>query len=108
MSGPDDEWEPHIARFERETRANPPPPGAALFYGSSSIAMWDDLPSYFPGIPCVQRGFGGSRTEHHFRYWRRVVLPCRPGWQRRLSVELPSWRCSRLTRGGWAGSPSPL
>ena len=33
-----------------------------LFTGSSSIRIWSDIQSYFPGHNIVNKGFGGSET----------------------------------------------
>ncbi|HXL86565.1 MAG TPA: hypothetical protein VN927_05115, partial [Gemmatimonadaceae bacterium] len=53
------QWEPDIARFEAQDRANPPRPGSIVFVGSSSIRMWATLDRDFPGVPVLNRGFGG-------------------------------------------------
>jgi len=46
--------------------------------GSSSIRLWPDLRSDFPGINVIQRGFGGSRLDEVVRYTSRIVLPYTP------------------------------
>lgn len=66
-------WEESIAKFE----ASPPPPGSILFTGSSSIRKWD-LAAFWPGMPYVNRGFGGSRLPDQIYYFERVVAPCKP------------------------------
>jgi hypothetical protein len=40
--------------------ADPPPKGGIIFTGSSSIRMWTSLKEDFPGLPVLNRGFGGS------------------------------------------------
>ena len=54
------QWEPEIAAYEATDRTNPPNPGGVLFVGSSSIRLWQTLQSDFPGVPVLNRGFGGS------------------------------------------------
>lgn len=72
-----DRWEDAIRAFEAADAVAPPPVGANLFLGSSSIRMWD-LAADFPGFPVVQRGFGGSEVADSVRYAPRLVLPCKP------------------------------
>jgi len=74
---PADRWESSIARFEALDANSPPPEGAVLFIGSSSIVGWD-LAKSFPGLPVINRGFGGSHLADSVRYAERIVLPYRP------------------------------
>ena len=71
-------FQTEIEAFERQDRAAPPPPGAVLFLGSSTIRLWTTLEQDFPGIPVVNRGFGGSQIEDSLRYAPRLVLPLKP------------------------------
>lgn len=71
-------FESEILAFADSDRANPPTPGGIVFVGSSSIRMWPDLRSYFPGLNVIQRGFGGSRLDEVVRYTPRIVLPYKP------------------------------
>src|SRR5215210_5714815 len=41
-------WEPEIAAYEKADQANPPPKGAILFIGSSTIRLWSTLAQDFP------------------------------------------------------------
>lgn len=70
-------WEPTIARFEQHDKTQPPPQNAILFVGSSSIVGWD-LPKSFPGLPTINRGFGGSQIADSVEFADRIVLPYRP------------------------------
>ncbi|CAN5722775.1 SGNH/GDSL hydrolase family protein [soil metagenome] len=70
-------WESAIAAFELEDRDNPPPKGALLFVGSSSIRRWD-LQESFPDLETINRGFGGSRIEDSVFYADRLVIPHEP------------------------------
>ncbi|HEX4086057.1 MAG TPA: GDSL-type esterase/lipase family protein [Chthoniobacteraceae bacterium] len=56
----------------------PAPEGATVFYGSSSIRMWDDLAGAFPGIPVINRGFGGSTLAECVWLLPRLIEPLRP------------------------------
>jgi len=73
-----DRWEAEIAKLEKADRENPPPPGAVVFVGSSSVRRWKTLKEDFPGIPVINHGFGGSRIADCTRYIDRIVVPCRP------------------------------
>lgn len=73
-----DRFEPEIRKFEEADKANPPPAGAVVFTGSSSIRRWDTLAQDFPGVVVLNRGFGGSEAEHVLRYADRIIVPYRP------------------------------
>jgi lysophospholipase L1-like esterase len=67
-----------IAAFEAADKKNPPPSGGILFLGSSSIRFWTTLAQDFPGLPVINRGFGGSQIADSVRYADRIVLPYAP------------------------------
>jgi len=71
------QWEKHIARFEEDDRARPPTGGGIVFYGSSSIVLWD-LSAAFPDLPVINRGFGGCEYWDLYRHAHRVIAPHRP------------------------------
>lgn len=73
----DAKWEKTIAEFERRDAEAPPPKGAILFVGSSSVRMWD-TDKWFPDLVTINRGFGGSTIADVNRYARRIVLPYAP------------------------------
>ena len=73
-----DPWEADIAAFEAADRERPPPAGGVVFVGSSSIRLWNTLAEDFPGVPVVNRGFGGSELSDALRFADRIVLPYRP------------------------------
>ncbi len=70
-------WEKAIQRFERQDEETPPPEGATLFVGSSSIRMWP-LDEYFPDLEVINRGFGGSEIADSIRFADRIVLKYKP------------------------------
>lgn len=72
------QWESEIQAFERMDRTNPPPQGAVLFLGSSSIRMWKTLAEDMDGIRTVRRGFGGSRIADSTEMAGRIVFPYKP------------------------------
>jgi len=76
---PESPWEPDIRAFEKADSLQPPPSGAALFIGSSSIRLWKNLSSYFPQTRMIQRGIGGCQIEDIIRYAERMIIPYRPG-----------------------------
>jgi peroxiredoxin/lysophospholipase L1-like esterase len=75
-AGPE-KWEEKIAAFEAADRAAPPPRGAVLFVGSSSIVGWK-LTEFFPSLTTINRGFGGSEVSDSLHFIDRIVVPYRP------------------------------
>ena len=71
-------WEPEIKAFEASDRTNPPPQGAILFVGSSSIRIWKTLAQDFPGHQVINRGFGGSKIADSTAFADRIIVPYHP------------------------------
>ncbi len=71
-------WESDIRRFEAADRANPPPPNAVLFVGSSGIVLWKTLAQDFPEYKVINRGFGGSQIADSVFYADRIITPYKP------------------------------
>lgn len=71
-------WEEAVKKFETRDAQNPVEPGAILFVGSSSIAMWQDIDQYFPDERILNRGFGGSNFEDLIYYTDRLIFPYKP------------------------------
>ncbi|WP_235577985.1 SGNH/GDSL hydrolase family protein [Pseudoxanthomonas sp. Root630] len=71
-------WEADMQRFEATDAQSPPPRGGVLFIGSSSIRFWDTLAQDFPGVPVINRGFGGSELRDSTWYADRIVVPYAP------------------------------
>lgn len=70
-------WEGHIRRFEAGDKKNPPPKGAALFLGSSSIVHWNTK-KWFPRHVTINRGFGGSQVADSLQFAERILTPYQP------------------------------
>jgi acetyl esterase/lipase/lysophospholipase L1-like esterase len=71
-------WEKEIAAMEAADRTNPPPRNAVLFIGSSTIRGWKTLAQDFPGVPVINRGFGGSEVADAAHFVDRLVTPHAP------------------------------
>lgn len=70
-------WEHEIAGFENQDRLTPPPAHPIVFVGSSTIRFWK-VNEAFPGLPVLNRGFGGSETADAVYYFDRVVAIYQP------------------------------
>lgn len=75
---PDDRWAKEMQAFAAEDAAQPPPERPIVFTGSSSIRLWKDLATDYPGMRVMNRGFGGSRVSDLGRHFERVILQYRP------------------------------
>jgi len=64
--------------FAKEEAKGLRKPGEVLFYGSSSIRLWNTLPHDFAPLEVINRGFGGSTLDDCLRemYW--LVNPLQP------------------------------
>src|SRR5437660_196205 len=71
-------WEKDIAAYEAQDRANPPPKGALLFIGSSTIVRWKTLAEDFPEQKTINRGFGGSQIADSTFFADRIIIPYAP------------------------------
>jgi lysophospholipase L1-like esterase len=71
-------WEKAISAYERMDATNPPPKGALVFIGASSIGHWKTLAQDFPGQPVVNRGFGGSGIADSTHFADRIIVPYAP------------------------------
>lgn len=67
-----------IAAFVSRDATNPPPKGAVLFVGSSTIRMWPDVAADFPELKTINRGFGGSQMSDLNGYMDQIVVPYAP------------------------------
>jgi lysophospholipase L1-like esterase len=71
--------EKQVREFEAADKESPPPQGAILFTGSSSVRQWHKhLSQDFQGFTVLGRGFGGSTMPELLNYIDRLVLPYEP------------------------------
>ena len=72
-------FEDAIQHFEAQDKVNPPPRGAIVLTGSSSITRWNDrsVEDLAP-LTVVPRGFGGSVMNDVLHYLDRVVIKYQP------------------------------
>lgn len=71
-------WEKEISAFEKADATNPPPKGALLFIGSSTIRLWNSLAQDFPEHRVINRGFGGSQIVDSAHFADRIIFPYAP------------------------------
>jgi lysophospholipase L1-like esterase len=71
-------WEKEIAAYEQSDRTNPPPKGALLFVGSSTVRLWKTLAEDLPGHQVINRGFGGSQIVDSTHFADRIIIPYEP------------------------------
>jgi len=71
-------WAADIDAFTQADAVHPPPRDAVLFIGSSSIVKWTTLAADFPGVPVINRGFGGSELADSVFYADRIAIPYHP------------------------------
>jgi lysophospholipase L1-like esterase len=71
-------FEAEIKAFEAADRASPPSPDGVVLVGSSSIKNWTGVAADFPGVPVLNRGFGGSIMADVVYYMGRIVTPYQP------------------------------
>ena len=50
----------------------------ALFTGSSSVRMWNDVQAYFPDYNVINNGFGGSHFSDLIFYYNQLIVPFHP------------------------------
>lgn len=67
-----------IAAFEAADRASPPPAGAVLLTGASTLRLWSTASADLAPYPVINRGFGGARTPEVLGYMDRITLPYAP------------------------------
>ncbi len=75
---PPQHWRAEIDTLVANDCVHPPPQHGVLFVGSSSIRMWATLARDFPGVPVINRGFGGSAIADSTYYADRIIVPYHP------------------------------
>jgi lysophospholipase L1-like esterase len=69
---------PEILWFRLKDGLRPPPRGAIVFVGSSTIAHWWSLVDDMAPLPVVNRGINGARLRQLPDYVDRIVTPYAP------------------------------
>lgn len=73
------QWEPSIAKIEKEGPQLPVKKGKYIvFTGSSSIVGWESLAADFAGKKVLNHGFGGSQTFEVLHFADRIITPYKP------------------------------
>lgn len=67
-----------ILAFKKADSLQFPEKGQVLFIGSSSFTNWKDVQDYFPGVPILNRAFGGSSIIHLIHYQNEIIYPYQP------------------------------
>ena len=71
-------WQKDILAFAKKDAEKAPPENPIVFTGSSSIQKWKTLEEDFPGLPVMNRGFGGSEVFDSFTYAHLTVIKYKP------------------------------
>jgi lysophospholipase L1-like esterase len=77
--GTSERFEKDIQRFEAADKKNPPPEGAIVCIGSSSMRLWQaTIKEDLAPLTIIPRGFGGSTMNDALNFADRIVLPYKP------------------------------
>lgn len=71
-------WAAEIDKLTQSDASQPVAPDGIVFVGSSSMKRWQTLAHDFPGLPVLNRGFGGSQLADSVFYAERIIIPYRP------------------------------
>ncbi|MBA4389256.1 MAG: GDSL family lipase [Verrucomicrobia bacterium] len=72
-------FEEEIRAFELQAMQAPPPHGAIVCTGSSTMRCWrDNLAQDLAPLTVIPRGFGGSTMEDALHFVDRIVIACKP------------------------------
>ena len=72
-------YEKTIQQYEAMDKKQPPPKGAIVFIGSSSMVGWHaTIRNDLAPLTVIPRGFGGSNMNDALYYADRIVIPYRP------------------------------
>jgi lysophospholipase L1-like esterase len=71
-------YEDEVQGMEHRQEESPALTGQVIFYGSSSIRLWENLVEDFRDVGVLNLGFGGSTMEACAFFFERIVVPCTP------------------------------
>jgi tetratricopeptide (TPR) repeat protein len=77
-AGSERPFESEIRAYEKEDLSSPTLEGGILFFGGSSIRLWQSLETDFPDYPVLNHGFGGARVRDCVQLYPRLVKPYSP------------------------------
>jgi lysophospholipase L1-like esterase len=73
-----DWYEDEVRTLERTVHDRRSTAGPVVFYGGSSIRLWETLDTDFPGVGTINLGFGGATLAACVFFFGRLVAPCGP------------------------------
>lgn len=71
-------YDGQIHAFEEADRKQPPPQGAIVCIGSSSMRGWKSIVEDLAPLTVIPRGFGGSTMKDAVHYADRIVIAYKP------------------------------
>jgi lysophospholipase L1-like esterase len=71
-------FESEILAYEQQDLLSPPPKGAIVVTGSSTIVRWTSIRDDLAPLEIIPRGFGGSTADDLDYYLERIVLVYEP------------------------------
>lgn len=116
-------YEVEVAELAARRQTAPPPPGAVVLYGSSTLRLWPNVEDLaFPGLglTLVNQAFGGSTLAACAHFFGRLVAPLQPaalvvyagdndlGDGRKAEDVIASWRRLRAQADALLPPPAPL
>lgn len=73
------EWyEAEVEQLEKSLCQRSLPPNPVVFYGSSTIRLWEELADDFADQRALNLGFGGSTLQACVYFFERLVTPIKP------------------------------
>lgn len=71
-------YEDEVRLLENKLTALPPTDNRVVFYGSSSVRLWQTVAQDFPQRNILNLGFGGSTLAACGWFFERLVVPAQP------------------------------
>ena len=71
-------YEAEVQALEKKINEGKIEKGANLFYGSSSLRLWEDMKNDLAPYMIENIAFGGSTLEACVHFFERLVVPCEP------------------------------
>ncbi len=71
-------YEDEVRLLESKLAMLPPSDNRVVFYGSSSVRLWETIAQDFPQRTILNLGFGGSTMAACGWFFERLLVPARP------------------------------